>query len=167
MWSSAIKSASIGDGISIQNTIITLLPIIKDVISTFWQHASGSASVRSEVRIEHSVVTEFVWFKQAVSAFFTAKRCASVSILVVTVITFLIKKCVNNSVSTEREDTVGSASVGQIGIQQSLIANLLGIDDSVSAIRKAAICSTAIGDAVTVLSTSVTFFLGNCSVRPG
>jgi len=106
------RSASISSSIGVLGSIITLFTNVQDTISTEGVLAGGSATRSLLVGVPDSKVTFFNWALDSITAFNLAVGVASITIHIVSIITSLTHEVISNSITTEGENTSGSASVG-------------------------------------------------------
>jgi len=117
------------------------------------------------VGIQDTIITEFIGINHSVTAFLSAGRCATITVLVVAIIALFTEQVVGDSVTAVRMDAIDSASVGQVGVQQSLITELFGINDTIPTMRVHAIGSAAVREVIIVHWSVVALLHSESSVR--
>jgi hypothetical protein len=133
-WNSAVGSASTGEEVVVQWSIITLLIWIANTITTERKRAVVSALLRSRVHVvvEGSVIALLPWISDTITTvqcalFGASDRCQSP-------VAFFVG--VNDTITTTWETTIWSASIRLVCIEESVIALLSTINDTITDVWK-------------------------------
>jgi len=165
-WQNASDSASVLGG-GVLGTIVALFANIQDSISAEGVLAVDSASGSLAVGVVNSRVALLIGALNTISALNLAVGIATITVHVVAIITVFTKEIISDAITTEWKDTSGSASVGGVGIQPGLVALLLGVDHTITAISHAAVGSATVGQSVIVVGTIITLLSDPGSVSEG
>jgi len=161
---SARGSAGVGAGVGVQPSVVALLVGIDHVVSAGGLLAVGSAGVASGVGVQRSLIALLVAFELAVSALELAVLVATIAIEVVSVVALFKERIVDDAVSASGKGAGGSALVWCSGVQGSLVADLVGVDHTVSARGKSAVGSAPVGDGVGIEATVIALLSHDSSV---
>jgi hypothetical protein len=125
-WEETIQTTSVRGSITVEGSIVTLFPVLKNSISALGS-ANGVATIHI---IVVSIVALFIWIKDSISTSWEAtvnSACSSSNIAVhCSVITRFV--CIDDSITAIRFDTVGSAASGTsrcIGICSVVVARFI------------------------------------------
>lgn len=150
-WNSAVFSARIGVGVTVEGSIVALLHAVCDTISTNRLDTVGSTGIWLVVRIVHSIVTLLISILDTVAALQSTGRGTSVSREEIAIVAFLTAPWVDNTVTTNWDLTI-SANRGIFSITGFTI-----VLDTVTTRGEAAVGAASIGNSVIIHGTIVTF----------
>jgi hypothetical protein len=142
---SAVLSASVSSGIGILGiTVITLLKLIEDTITTAWEFAVGSASISGVGVVDTPIAfLTSASFEVSVTTFKSARGITSITSDVVSIIASFTR--VNGSITTFRENTGGSASIlDRVAVGSSVIASLTRVNNAITTSRLLAVISASV-----------------------
>lgn len=155
-WNSAVGSASIGSGVGVVHTSVTLFQAVQDTITANWELAVGSAGV-GNVGVGSTEIAFFSSFEVSVTALEFARWVTSIKREVVLVVALFTS--IDNTVTAFGKGAGNSASVGEgVAVLDSVITEFSGVDDTVTASWAKASGSAAVGGVSVV--ASVIAFLG-------
>jgi len=164
-WELAVGTASIRS-ISVLKTIVALLSIINDTITTDGESAAEvvgtnlealfTASVGSVRRVIHTIITLFVSISSSVSAFPMTSGRATITVVGVSIIALLL--WVNNTITHSWENAVRSARCSSfVGVGSAKVALFLDILHTITTVCTFAVGSASSGGDVIIVGSIITF----------
>lgn len=93
----------------------------------------------------------------SVTTFPSAVGVATVTVDVVSIVAGFSVKRISDSVTAIRKDAIGSASVGGVGVPDTSVTLLFGVDDTITAVSISAVGSASVGETVVVEGAIVAF----------
>jgi hypothetical protein len=118
---STIRSASIGGIQVVGGTIIALFTSINDTVSASGKLAVETAAAGSGVGVESSSITNFARINTAITTLLLTTGRAAIAVSVVTIITSLSTKLINDTITTPRDTAPRSAGIRGVSIGSTVI----------------------------------------------
>jgi len=159
VWLVAVSTASVGFGVGVVGTIITLFAGVDNTITAEGELAVGSADI-SNVGVSRSEIALFASrdFEVSVTAFKTASGVATVAGNGVVIVASFV--AVNDTITTFGENAVHSASVLlAVAVGVAVIALLNNIDDTITTNWVHAVGSASVGE-ICVVATMIALLSG-------
>lgn len=153
----AVGSAGIRGIEVVGGTIIALFTSINNSVTTFGKLTVETAAARKSIGVERASITNFTRVNTSITALGLATSRTTITISIVTVITSLTAKGINDTITALGDTAPRSAGIRFVSIQRTVITFFQGIQNTITTCPQSAIRSASIGNRIGIEDTIIAF----------